>query len=135
GLRRAARSHRGLLATLLLDVPLNHGARHHPRRATEIAPRPQAGHLAQVRELLPQNAGGIALEAKHDLVGGQRGRSGNEDMDVVRLDGDVQNLAPDAFCRLAQKGFQAWYDWPDKHLSSPCRYPHEVVVKQRNAGT
>ena len=57
------------------------------------------------------------------------------DMDVVRLDGDVQNLAPDAFCRLAQKGFQAWYDWPDKHLSSPCRYPHEVVVKQRNAGT
>src|SRR5215472_11236255 len=80
---RAARSSPWLRTALLLDVLLNGGASHHACRSAEVAARPQAGHLAQIRKLLAQVVRRVALEAEHNLVRGQRGRRSNEEVHVV----------------------------------------------------
>jgi len=110
------------------DVPLDCGGRDVPGGADEVGTRP---HVWQTRtefgEILPQLVGREALEPVHDLVGRKRRREGAEKVNVVWLDGDVENLPAQGFRLLSKElaeahGNPAHQDWP-----TVLRYPYEVI--------
>jgi hypothetical protein len=55
-------------------------------------------------------------------------------MDVVGLYGEIQNLTLNPPCRLAQQSHQLLDNRTNQDLPTPGRYPHEVVVQNRDAG-
>ena len=118
-----------LAALLLVDVPLDRLRGYVPCRADVVTTRPQVRQAAlEIREFLAQFMRGVALDAVHDLVGGNCGRERAEQVNVVGLNREVQHFSAEFGCFRVNQLIQPRCHRAYQDRAAVLRYPNEVEV-------
>lgn len=97
--------------------------------ATVVGACPQRGQAAsQIRELLTQNVARLTLNPMHDLMRSKRRWEGDEHVQVVRPDDQLQQFTTHARHYFANQSDQAVADRAGQDRTAIFRAPDEVVV-------
>lgn len=118
-----------LFALLLLDIPLDSLRRDMPDSADIVRARPEVRQAAlEKRELLTQLMCAHPFELVHDLLRGEGRREAAKQVDVIRLDCDVQNFAAHAGSLFPDDALQPSRKVASQNTSPELRYPDEVII-------
>lgn len=122
-----------ILTLLVADVALDHARGDLVAHgANEIPVRPQLATpqlVANLGELSEERFGGKALEGLDELGGGESGRSGDEQVDVVALDVLLDDVEAIGVGDLGEEGLEEGLDLGGAQVLTVLRGPDEVVVE------
>lgn len=117
------------LILLRVDVPLDCLGRHGASRANVIASRPHMREFTgEAWKFTTQHKGGVALQPMHDLVWGKRGRETTEQVNVIRLDSEIQNLSTEFDRLFVKEDFQSFRNSASKNRPAIFRSKYKMIV-------
>jgi len=119
----------GLFSTLLsIDVLLDRCRAYVPGSANVVRTRPHVWQSAlEFWKFFAQLVSRETFQPVHNLVGCKARRKTTKQVNVIRLDSQIQNFAAKFFCLLLKQLNKALGDISNKHLTAILRYPDEVV--------